>query len=500
MRRLLFLLLLPFPLLAQTGAVTGVALDSVGNTVAGATITVCAQGSPGIPCSPVTASTTSNGQGAFSVTVPVGTYTVTVFRLGVVATSSTVVVAPSNITVPNNVTYLGNVTISPGTLTAAAIADTGLTVGNCVQAATGGLLTTVGSSCGTSSGTVTTTGSPASGNLAKFSGALSVTNADLTGDVTTSGGVSTTMASTISGAKTWSNLATFSAGITGTGSVGSLTEAYGNLTSFPSACGANQFATQIASTPGCTQPSFSNLSGTISSAQFGSQTANTFLAAPNGSSGNPTFRLVATADLPTAIPVVNLASGSNGQCIITSASATVWGSCAGTAGVQTTATNFTSVTANANSTAPQNLMSNTFSAGVLNATGKTIRVQAGGTYTIANLGVAVAITLGETLGGANSFSYTSGTTGDSGEWAWLFYCTVTTSGSSGAGNCYGNLDITIGGTQGGGTNSRRFTYHLNPASPINWTLAQILQFTVQFSSASASNNAIQNTMVIEQLN
>lgn len=43
-------------------------------------------------------------------------------------------------------------------------------------------------------GTVTTTGSPANGNLAKFSGATSVTNTDLTGDVTTSGGVATTVA------------------------------------------------------------------------------------------------------------------------------------------------------------------------------------------------------------------------------------------------------------------------------------------------------------------
>lgn len=47
---------------------------------------------------------------------------------------------------------------------------------------------------GTSTGTVTTTGSPANGNLTKFSGASSVTNADLTGDITTSGGVATTLA------------------------------------------------------------------------------------------------------------------------------------------------------------------------------------------------------------------------------------------------------------------------------------------------------------------
>jgi hypothetical protein len=44
------------------------------------------------------------------------------------------------------------------------------------------------------SGTVTTTGSPASGNLTKFSGASSVTNSDLTGDITTSGTLATTIA------------------------------------------------------------------------------------------------------------------------------------------------------------------------------------------------------------------------------------------------------------------------------------------------------------------
>ncbi|HMD55355.1 MAG TPA: hypothetical protein VKJ65_12460, partial [Phycisphaerae bacterium] len=47
---------------------------------------------------------------------------------------------------------------------------------------------------GGGSGTVTTTGSPAAGPLAKFSGATSITNTDLTGDVTTSGGKATTLA------------------------------------------------------------------------------------------------------------------------------------------------------------------------------------------------------------------------------------------------------------------------------------------------------------------
>jgi hypothetical protein len=42
---------------------------------------------------------------------------------------------------------------------------------------------------------------------------------------------------------------------------------YPSLLNFPAACGANNFATQIASTPGCAQPAFSNLSGSIALGQ-----------------------------------------------------------------------------------------------------------------------------------------------------------------------------------------------------------------------------------------
>jgi hypothetical protein len=50
-----------------------------------------------------------------------------------------------------------------------------LTSGNCVQASTGGLLTTTAAACGTSSGTITATGTPASGQGTFWSGATSVT-------------------------------------------------------------------------------------------------------------------------------------------------------------------------------------------------------------------------------------------------------------------------------------------------------------------------------------
>jgi hypothetical protein len=48
----------------------------------------------------------------------------------------------------------------------------------------------------TGTGTVTTTGSPASGNLTKFSGATSVTNGDISGDCTTSGTLAITCTKT----------------------------------------------------------------------------------------------------------------------------------------------------------------------------------------------------------------------------------------------------------------------------------------------------------------
>lgn len=58
------------------------------------------------------------------------------------------------------------------------------------------------------SGTVTTTGSPATGNLTKFSGATSIVNGDLSGDVTTTGTLATTIAAAaVTGSKIASSVA-----------------------------------------------------------------------------------------------------------------------------------------------------------------------------------------------------------------------------------------------------------------------------------------------------
>ncbi len=64
---------------------------------------------------------------------------------------------------------------------------------------------------------------------------------------------------------------------------------------------------------GAAAPSWAALTGAGS--PFGSQAVNTFFAAPSGAAGSPTFRLITTTDLPSAIPLNKLATGTNGYVI-----------------------------------------------------------------------------------------------------------------------------------------------------------------------------------------
>lgn len=128
------------------------------------------------------------GNGGVDVTVNATTATVTKLTSGVpsAASAGTDYVAPGAITTSGltqaTAKLLGRTTAATGAVEEISV-GTGLTM-------SAGSLTATGTG-----GTVTTTGSPASGNLTKFSGATAVTNADLTGDVTTSGGVATAIAS-----------------------------------------------------------------------------------------------------------------------------------------------------------------------------------------------------------------------------------------------------------------------------------------------------------------
>ena len=86
---------------------------------------------------------------------------------------------------------LGQSVISPSGVQQSGV----VAANNCAQWAANNKISDTGAPCGAAAGTVTTTGSPASGNLTKFSGASMVTNGDLSGDATTSGALAVTVSS-----------------------------------------------------------------------------------------------------------------------------------------------------------------------------------------------------------------------------------------------------------------------------------------------------------------
>lgn len=86
----------------------------------------------------------------------------------------------------------GTTTITPTTSTINGAATLVLTTGQSADIVSDGTNYVAALGKGGGSGTVTTTGSPSSGNLARFSGAASITNDNLSGDCTTSGALATT--------------------------------------------------------------------------------------------------------------------------------------------------------------------------------------------------------------------------------------------------------------------------------------------------------------------
>jgi hypothetical protein len=122
---------------------------------------------------------------------------------------------------------------------------------------------TVGSGLSLSGGTLTATGG----------GSGTVTSVDVSGGttgLTTSGGP-------VTGAGTITIAGTLNVGNGGTGAT--------TLTGIVKGNGTSAFSAAVA--------------GTDYLAPFGSQTANRFYAAPNGTSGSPTFRAIVAADIPT---------------------------------------------------------------------------------------------------------------------------------------------------------------------------------------------------------
>jgi hypothetical protein len=121
------------------------------------------------PCVSVTP-----GSGISVATPSAGVYQVT--NTGVLSASGS-----GNITVTAGATPLVSITNAPsftGNVTAGNVTDSALTSGNCVQASTGGLLTTTAAACGSGSGGVTSV--TGSGNIQVTAGAtpvVTITNA-----------------------------------------------------------------------------------------------------------------------------------------------------------------------------------------------------------------------------------------------------------------------------------------------------------------------------------
>src|SRR5208282_2239408 len=143
--------------------------------------TICSSSSDAVCNQPNPTNADINGNYGFWL--PPGRYSVAVTSIGTtgrIITYDMLIGMNDGTKVVNFPGALSVTSITAALLTAtsvvsAAITDTGLTVGNCVQATTGGLLTTSSGPCGTSSGTLTATGSPVAGQGAFWSSGTSVT-------------------------------------------------------------------------------------------------------------------------------------------------------------------------------------------------------------------------------------------------------------------------------------------------------------------------------------
>lgn len=276
----------------------------------------------------------------------------------------------------------------------------------------------------TSSGTVTTTGSPANGNLTKFSGSASITNGDLSGDVTTSGTTATTVGKVDGVAYPAGPSTNTVPVVTGTNAV--------TYEAVPNAALAN--TTITINTVVCTLGGSCTITAsagtiTIGGTAIASGTTGDLLYDNAGSLGNETLSAAIDAGpgstqgdilYRNASQWVVLAPGTNGNCLQTGGAAAnpSWGSCGGgipwtTPSVSGTASSSyiiggTSNTINtANSGATNNVIAGGSSNSTGNATGQFIGGGSGNSTSANNASV-----IGGASNASNGINAISGGTGN----------------------------------------------------------------------------------------
>lgn len=217
----------------------------------------------------------------------------------------------SSLTIGTGLTPTGTITTGGSTVAV----DVGTTAGKIVQVQTGGKLPALdGSSLtnlasaitsGTIGGTtsISTTGSVTSGSLSTRAFTIyqaSPSTIGVTLNASPSQAANYNLIFPIDAGTTGQFLKTTTSGTTGTLSWGTLSSAdlsdAGSLiksSQMPVNCSAGQTLTFTSPTG-----TWSCSTISVTASNFSSQTANTVLAAPNGSAGAPTFRALASADLP----------------------------------------------------------------------------------------------------------------------------------------------------------------------------------------------------------
>ena len=198
-------------------------------------------------------------------------------------------------------TYVRQLSVSSSSVSASSLAVAALSAGNCVQAGSGGVLTTIAGACGTPSGGSITLQTNSANNASQT--ALNLEN-----------GSGITLANPLNGDVTVSlnsNIPDFSGVITA-GDCAQWSSS-GVLSDAGAACGGSGGGT--VTSVGLSLPTVFNVSGSpITSsgtlaASWANQSANQIFAGPSsGAAAAPLFRALVSADLPA----INLSASGNG--------------------------------------------------------------------------------------------------------------------------------------------------------------------------------------------